>query len=69
MKEQEPILSESLPETLTIQDVKEIMRIGMNAAYNLIHSKAFPVIKVGHAYRIPKDAFYKWLAESHTVNF
>ena len=54
MKEQEPILSESLPETLTIQDVKEIMRIGMNAAYNLIHSKSFPVIKVGHAYRIPK---------------
>ena len=29
-------------ETLTIKEVKEIMKIGTNAAYNLIHSNAFP---------------------------
>ena len=32
-----------------------------NVAYNLIHSKAFPVIKIGKNYRIPAEGFYAWL--------
>lgn len=56
-------------ETLTIKEVKEIMKIGTNAAYNLIHSNAFPVIKVGNSYRIPKESFYAWLSQSRIVNF
>lgn len=56
-------------ETLTIKEVKEIMKIGTNAAYNLIHSNAFPVIKVGNSYRIPKEPFYAWLSQSRIVNF
>lgn len=56
-------------ETLTIKEVKEIMRIGTNATYNLIHSNAFPVIKVGSSYRIPKASFYAWLSQSRIVNF
>ncbi|MBQ7158258.1 MAG: helix-turn-helix domain-containing protein [Treponema sp.] len=58
-----------LREMLTIKEVKEVMKIGTNAAYNLIHSKSFPVIKVGHSYRIPKEPFYAWLNQSRTVNF
>ena len=58
-----------LREMLTIKEVKEIMKIGTNAAYNLVHSKSFPVIKVGHSYRIPKESFYAWLTQSRTVNF
>ena len=34
---------------------------GTNVAYNLIHSKAFPVIKIGKNYRIPAEGFYAWL--------
>ena len=56
-------------EVLTIKEVKEIMKIGTNAAYNLVHSKSFPIIKVGHSYRIPKESFYAWLTQSRTVNF
>lgn len=58
-----------LREMLTIKEVKEVMKIGTNAAYNLVHSKSFPVIKVGHSYRIPKEPFYAWLNQSRTVNF
>ncbi len=41
--------------------MQEILKIGTNAAYNLIHSKAFPVIKIGQTYRIPSAPFYAWL--------
>lgn len=44
-------------ETLTVKEVREILNIGTNSAYNLIHSKAFPVIKIGQSYRIPKGPF------------
>ena len=50
-------------ETLTVRDIKQILNISINAAYNLIHSKAFPVIKVGQSYRIPAESFYAWLEQ------
>ena len=48
-------------ETLTVRELREILRIGTNSAYTLIHSKAFPVIKIGQTYRIPAAPFYAWL--------
>lgn len=47
--------------TLTVKELQGILKIGTNAAYNLIHSKAFPVIKIGQTYRIPAAPFYAWL--------
>ncbi len=46
---------------LTVKEMQGILRIGTNAAYNLIHSKSFPVIKIGQTYRIPAAPFYAWL--------
>lgn len=46
---------------LTVKELQEILKIGTNAAYTLIHSKAFPVIKIGQTYRIPAAPFYAWL--------
>ena len=46
---------------LTVKEMQSILKIGTNAAYNLIHSKAFPVIKIGQTYRIPAASFYAWL--------
>ncbi len=46
---------------LTVKEMQKILKIGTNAAYNLIHSKAFPVIKIGQTYRIPSAPFYAWL--------
>ena len=36
-------------ETLTVQDIKQILNISINAAYNLIHSKSFPLIRIGNS--------------------
>lgn len=48
-------------DTLTVKEMQQILKIGANSAYTLIHSKAFPVIKIGQTYRIPAEAFYAWL--------
>lgn len=68
MCEQIPESVEDQREMLTVEEVKQIMRIGTNAAYNLVHSKKFPVIKVGRTYRIPKASFFTWLTQSCAVN-
>ena len=54
--------------TLTVCEIKDYLQIGANSAYNLIHSKAFPVIRIGHSYRIPKDGFYEWLKHTHAID-
>ena len=45
-------------EILTVQDIKQILNISINAAYDLIHSKSFPVIRIGNSFRVPKEPFY-----------
>lgn len=40
-------------DTLTVKEMQRILKIGANSAYTLIHSKAFPVIKIGQTYRNP----------------
>lgn len=56
-----------VPETLTVQEIQKILKLGRNSVYNLVHSRAFPIIRVGNLIRIPKEPFYKWLSESHFV--
>ena len=41
--------------------MRQVLKIGTNTAYNLIHSGAFPVIKIGQTYRIPAEPFYAWM--------
>jgi predicted DNA-binding transcriptional regulator AlpA len=53
--------AQNTPAILTVKDVQKILQIGSNSAYNLMHSKIFPVIKIGHSFRIPAEPFYYWL--------
>lgn len=53
--------------TLSVKDVKRLLNISTNAAYNLIHSKSFPVIRIGNSFRVPKEPFYEWMKSSHTI--
>ena len=61
-------MCEGMQETLTVKEMQEILKSGMNSAYNLIHSKSFPVIKIGHSYRIPKGPFYAWMGNPGAAN-
>ncbi len=54
-------MCEVTQEILTVEEMRKVLKIGTNSAYNLIHSGSFPVIKIGQTYRIPAGPFYAWL--------
>ena len=50
-------MCEKVQETLTVGEMRQILKIGSNTAYNLLHSGSFPVIKIGQTYRIPERKY------------
>ena len=60
-------MCEAKGDTSTVKEMREILKIRTNSAYNLLHSKAFPVIKIGQSYRIPKESFYAWMENPSAV--
>ena len=48
-------------EMLTAKDIKKYFHISINAAYNIIHSKGFPAIRIGNSFRAPRSVFIQWL--------
>ena len=49
-RRKELFMCEAKYDFLTVRDIQRTLKIGTNVAYNLIHSKAFPVIKIGKGY-------------------
>lgn len=47
-------------EILTVKDIKNILNIGLNQAYDIIKMPGFPCVKIGRCYRIDKEQFEKW---------
>lgn len=45
----------------TVEEIKEILGIGKNQAYQLVKSGQFPIVKVGSKYIISKKGFDLWL--------
>ena len=60
-------MCEKVQEILTVEEMRQVLKIGTNTAYNLIHSGAFPVIMIGQAYRIPAEPFYAWMENPSAV--
>jgi len=57
----------AMQRALTLKDIQDILQIGTSSAYSLLHSHAFPVIRIGRSYRIPAEPFYEWLNHSNAV--
>lgn len=52
---------EDLPEILEVADIQEYLDISKTAAYALVKSGDFHVVKIGRIFRIPKRSFACWL--------
>lgn len=52
---------DELPLILTPEHVGAVLGISRNNAYAVLHSKGFPVIKIGKQYRINRDKFMQWV--------
>ena len=52
---------DQLPLALSADEVAQVLGISRAGAYTLMHSKGFPVLKVGKRLVVPKDMLLMWL--------
>jgi excisionase family DNA binding protein len=54
---------QDLPSVLTVKEMRRLLRISRQKAYDLVHRRGFPAVWFGRAIRIPRDAMLRWLEE------
>ena len=52
---------EELPLMPTVPDVASVLGVSRAGAYELVHRKGFPLLKVGSRIVIPRDKFLLWI--------
>ena len=56
---------DDLPLFLNASTAAKVLGIAPSSAYELMHEKDFPVLKVGSRMVVPKEKFIQWV-EQHT---
>ena len=51
----------ALPELMTINELREYLHIGICTAYEIVHKKDFPSLKVGKQWFIIKEKLPEWV--------
>lgn len=54
---------DELPLFLNAKTVAEVLGIAPSSAYELMHEKGFPVLKVGNRLLVEKDKFREWIQQ------
>ena len=57
---------DELPLFLNAEIVAKLLGIGQASAYELMHEKDFPSIRIGKRLVVPRDKFIEWV-EKHSV--
>ena len=52
---------DELPLFLNADTVAKVLGISISSAYELMHEKDFPALKVGNRLIVPKENFKKWV--------
>ena len=55
---------EDLPLTMRVEDLMPVLRVGRNAAYELVRSGKIRSIRVGRSIRIPREAVIDYLTQA-----
>lgn len=45
----------------TVAELADYLNITKAAAYNLVHAKGFPSLKLGHNWRVDRNKLERWL--------
>lgn len=61
MKESTVKSYEELPLFLNAETVAKVLGIATSTAYELIHEKVFPALKIGSRLLVPKEKFRQWV--------
>ena len=46
---------------LATKDLQKELNVGRDRAYNLMHAKGFPSIKIGRRYYVEPEELHKWI--------
>ena len=52
---------ESRRRVYTVKEIAEILGISKNAAYDLVKSNGFVIVRIGKTIRVPIESFDEWL--------
>lgn len=52
---------EQLPLVLSVEQLADVLGIGLNNAYQLVRSSSIRSVRIGRQYKIPKDALEVYL--------
>jgi predicted DNA-binding transcriptional regulator AlpA len=52
---------DELPLMLNVEMIKNVLGISLTSAYELMHEKDFPSIKIGNRLIVPKYKFREWI--------
>ena len=64
MKESNYKSYDELPLFLNVDMVSKVLGIAPSSAYELIHEKDFPVLKIGSRLVVPKEKFREWVEQN-----
>lgn len=53
---------------LTVKDLEAELQLGRTRTYELVRSGGLPVIRIGRAVRIPRDALRRWVEGQVTIS-
>lgn len=57
---------DDLPMFINVATVAKLLGISQSSAYELMHEKDFPAIKIGSRIVVPRDKLVAWLEEKMT---
>ena len=61
MKESTVKSYEELPLFLNAETVAKVLGVATSTAYELMHEKDFPALKIGSRLLVPKEKFRQWV--------
>ena len=64
MKESNYKSYDELPLFLNVDMVSKVLGVAPSSAYELIHEKNFPVLKIGSRLVVPKEKFREWVEQN-----
>ena len=57
---------DDLPLFLNAEKLAKVLGVSISSAYELMHEKDFPAIKIGSRIIVPRDKLVAWLEEKMT---
>ena len=54
---------EDLPLFLNAELLAKVLGVGVSSAYELMHEKGFPSVRIGKRFIVPRDDLKRWMEE------